>query len=372
MNRFIGLFFVLFSFVFLTIGAYQAYRQDWKIKNFKPVEAVIVSSDVASHTSRDSKGHSSTTYSPEITYNYIRNGKTFTAKGAYPISMSSSSSWAYKTVNMFPKGKNVTAYINPEDPHDGFVIKQYLFFPYFFLTFPLVFTAIGVFITVYSSSERRKLPRQVMGSQWYQLEPKISTFKKALAFLVSGGFTSAIGYFACIHYFISASRPYEIFSIITTAGIFGFESVFTGIGIYYLLLNKTVNEAQVFISGDKLKAGGSFKAAIRQRAKNPIFIEESLAGIKCVETNKRQSGGKTEIYTNTLYEDIKPLAQQRQVRAGENFECAVDINVPNNFPPSTPPGTKGYPIYDWYFSVKNKIAQSPDYKNDFYIFVENP
>lgn len=357
--------FVLVPSIFIGVGSYLAWNQAWKMKHFQPVDAVIVSTEIKKHNSGKR-----TTYSPEITYSYEKDGKIFTASGVYPISESRSSySWVRKTVSMFPQGQKTTAYIHPQNPGKGFLIRQWSFFPYFFITFPLIFIGLGLCALFMSSSTKPRVPRSISGGQWFLLEPHTSVFRKTVGFLVAGGLTGGIGCLACTHYFVSVGNAYETIAIVATAGVVLLASIFVGSGVYYLLLNRTVNEAQVFIAADKVKVGSSFKATIRQKIKSMVFLEEALVGLKCVKTAKEQDQGKTRYYTETVFQELKPAVTNRQLRVGEKFEYTVDISVPANLPPSSHAGSKDYPQYCWYVSLKNRIANSPDYSNDFHLIV---
>ena len=150
------------------------------------------------------------------------------------------------------------------------------------------------------------------------------------------------------------------------------ELIYTVMAVYYILLNKTVGEAQVFMNAQKITFPSTVKIAIRQKVKKPVLLEETLAGLKCIKTSRTRTRGKTKTYTETVYDELKPVESNRQLRAGENLECTVDISAPENIPPSTQADGSGYPRIDWFLCVKIRIASSPDYTNDFHILVENP
>jgi len=125
--------------VFMTVLplARMAGAGDWR-----PVPATVVSSSVTTHS--DSAG---TTYGVEIEYRYEVNGRSYTSdRRSFGMSGSSSGrSGKEKFVADHPPGKQVTCYVDPDDPTEA-VLNKGLSWSLLWGLFPLPFLLIGVFV----------------------------------------------------------------------------------------------------------------------------------------------------------------------------------------------------------------------------------
>lgn len=111
-----GGIFVLFG-VFLTYAIINsARRQNDAAKRFRPVEAYVVASRVAS--SRSGSGTTrTTTYRPEITYRYTVDGREYTSRTYHFMGVGQGShAAAAGIVDRYPVGGKVTAYYDPRRP----------------------------------------------------------------------------------------------------------------------------------------------------------------------------------------------------------------------------------------------------------------
>lgn len=116
---FLGL---LVAVAFVVGGGYLWAAQSGPIDDYEPVEATVISSEVVSGTEGDSK--------PAITYEYTVGGRTYTSSNVLPGPGESSAGDAHQIVDNHPEGKQVTAYYNPENPSESFLVKkQDLFIP---------------------------------------------------------------------------------------------------------------------------------------------------------------------------------------------------------------------------------------------------
>lgn len=81
------------------------------------IEGRVVSSEVVRKTSRDSDGHTSTTYHAEISYEYTVGGTGhYGDKVSFGDYGSSSRSHAAGIVGRYPEGKQVLVYYKPDKP----------------------------------------------------------------------------------------------------------------------------------------------------------------------------------------------------------------------------------------------------------------
>jgi hypothetical protein len=135
-----GLAFMGIAGVFLVVGGVMARRQARRLATYRPVPAMVLSSEVVG--SSDSDGR---TYSPNIRFSYTVGGQTHEGDSPLPVGkMSSSGNWAQKIVDRFPAGMKTSAYVDPADASNAFLVRHVSFLPYIFVLFPMIHFAVGL------------------------------------------------------------------------------------------------------------------------------------------------------------------------------------------------------------------------------------
>jgi len=136
---------LVFGGVFLLVGVTLTHMLVIKpllgllaARSWPAVPCEVVSSEVESHDSDDG-----TTYSVEITYRYIVDGRTYLSNRTSFVKMSTS---GYREkadiVAAHPPGARVTCYVNPADPTDAVLWREWQGAMWFGLI-PLVFALVG-------------------------------------------------------------------------------------------------------------------------------------------------------------------------------------------------------------------------------------
>ncbi len=137
----------LFFGLFLLVGASLTYAllgrplvMIVKARGFTPTNCVILSSQVV--TSASSKG--SSTYRIEMSYKYRVGGREYRSD-RYDWSVGSTSGRASKeaVVERYPEGSEATCYVNPRDPTDA-VINRDFEAVYLVGLFPMIFFVVGL------------------------------------------------------------------------------------------------------------------------------------------------------------------------------------------------------------------------------------
>ncbi|MDZ7616584.1 MAG: DUF3592 domain-containing protein [Patescibacteria group bacterium] len=146
-------------------------------KSWNAVAATVVASRVVTHQDDDGA-----TYSVDVLYEYEIDGRKISSN-RYHFSTGSSSGRAAKQaiVNDHPPGKPITAYVNPADPFDAVIDRDYPDDLWFGLI-PLVFCGAGLAMIVGSFYVRDK--RSVNGITWL---PAAAIEKQDAAFAAAGG-----------------------------------------------------------------------------------------------------------------------------------------------------------------------------------------
>lgn len=172
--------FALAGFGVLIGVVIPMWKNYYSAKDWVPTNATVIWSTVRSH-----KGDDGSTYSVDIFYKYSVNGHTYKSNG-YGLMGGSSSGRANKeaVVKEHPKGKSITCYVNPANPHQT-LLKRELGWWAAFTLFPLPFIAIGagglgfaLFGKSKSTKSSNSALRNVRAVQGK--EPKIAHFKPTL------------------------------------------------------------------------------------------------------------------------------------------------------------------------------------------------
>lgn len=111
-----------------TVGLYLSSRmlqRSLQRGEFERIEAEVLHSELRSQTETDS-GARSTTYFPEIRYEYTVDGETFTSESVYPTQLGGTSNHSkmQSLVDSHPVGERVEAYYHPENPDRSFLVDE--------------------------------------------------------------------------------------------------------------------------------------------------------------------------------------------------------------------------------------------------------
>lgn len=368
--RLFGVIFLLVGSIFMSVGMKLAWSQHRKITTCRPVQAEVVSSRVDISTSTDSDGHRSTTYRPVVEYRYSVSGVSYSSDDVQPLRISAGRGWAEKIVNSCPPGGQVEAFYDPSNPDRAFLIKQYSFFPYIFMLFPMLFVAIGLGVLISAGASSSKPPVPVASSSdWFEAKPASRIVDRRNACMVAAVLWHGIGLPVAGHYFAVAEAPYAVEAWVVTG-------IYEAIGIaplvmatYYAMLGGKVTDARVFISQQTISRGKEVAVGLRQKALNPIHVQEVRVGLVCKEISKTTHGSKTTYSTSTCFEEHTTLMEDQNLRSGEKLEASARITAPSGQAASTPHGATHYPRFRWEISVVVRLENSPDYKAGFPIFV---
>lgn len=82
---------------------------------------------------RDSDG---STYEPVVVYRYYVNDRAYTASRVTPLRMSRNGRCAHRIVAKYRKGATYTAYYDPADPSEAFLMRTRSILPWAFIVIP--------------------------------------------------------------------------------------------------------------------------------------------------------------------------------------------------------------------------------------------
>lgn len=372
----IGIVFTLMPAIFLAVGGGMAWSQHRRIATGQPVEALVERAEVLAQSG--SGRNRRTNYVPSITYRYSVQGREYVSSNTLPLSFSSSNqSWASAIVARYAPGTKATAYYDPANPAEAFLIREYSFFPYIFTVFPGLFLGLGLPMLAsglgligttpagHDAAVARPSPAE---PGWFELPPA-----KTLRATVLGRFIGAgamlVGLLGPAHYFLVADRPYS-----TVA--FGFVGVYLlvlliplAMGIHAWSVSRAVGDALVLIDRAVATPGQSLSVhaelpVLRARAEG-----ELRATILCKRTQVTGSGKHRR---TSVAEEFKVEGEAARVDPSAPdapLVAQLTVELDRFAHPTSPTGAN--PRYDWLIVVRGVFAGAPDYRAEFPLRVQS-
>ncbi len=150
--------FVIAGGVLLVVGARQM-QNGMESREWPGVPGKVLESKVTRHTSRDSDGHSSTSYKVEIEFAYEVDGQALEGDQlAFGQMNHNRKSQAEAKRRQYPKGKEVTVYYKPGEPETSVLETGITAGVWLFLGLGLLFFSIGTVMSIV-------LPRTIRRAQ---------------------------------------------------------------------------------------------------------------------------------------------------------------------------------------------------------------
>ncbi len=330
---------------------------------YRPVDAVIQSVHVKSHTSSGRHG-SNTTYSPDIQFSYSVDDHQYQSASALPISESASRSWASGIVRQFHKGQQTTARYDPEHPDKSFLVRRYSFmgvmFALFSMPFVFLFTC-GLGYAIVSQWVRpTTLPLQ--GDGTYELRPsgRLEWMWKFPAIISALWYGLAL--VVATDYFWRVGREFERIApiFLSIYGLIGLIPL--TIAIRQFRLSRRVHTPRVRLSTAAVRVGSPFVAFIEIE-----FLDYSgrsaEAGIVCDSLVGR---GKQE-RREPVYQEFRPCPFVAGANPGLSVGSMPMLAPAGSHESTVNPNER--PRYEWRLSIKTAFDDGAHYRCDFPIVV---
>ena len=116
-----------FCFVFFGVGVTMLMREQRRLSVFQPVTATVLSTRVEEHSDSDGS-----TYEPVIVYRYRVRDREYTASRVTPLRESRSGRWARRVTGRYQVGSEYTAYFDPGNPGDAYLLRSRSVIPWAF------------------------------------------------------------------------------------------------------------------------------------------------------------------------------------------------------------------------------------------------
>jgi hypothetical protein len=357
---------------------WSVIRQDQANHRFVPVDCTILSAQIERHSGKH------TTYSPEVHYSYTYKDHAYESTRILPISESGERSWAQGILRQVdpsgtagtvqirgieaPAAHRSTAYINPLNPSESILIRQYSFTPYLLSMAFLVATGIGAglcfgFIggalatmkAVPLDDRLLLLPtrnlRQRARQAWSWLFwIALSTLPLSIHWLMVAGIASAI-------------VPLFVVLLVLVC--------FATIAVRRRSIARHLSDARLLVKPAPMVRGTPFLIELESDAYSPLRVKSATACLVCTEHYKEKRGNKTSYGTRKHAERKVPLCTSCEVPPGQLLTGKGELLVAEGeYPPTTDVTVKLYPYYTWAVRVDIELDGLVDYQALFPLTVE--
>ena len=355
---------------FFSVGS--VLWQQHAIHDFVATPATISNVHITVHHGK------STSYSPEADYTYVYQGKMHQSKQLLPFSESSSRSWATHVIDEIqivggvvednPKGPlDGTAYVNPADPDEAILVREYSFVPYVFSLLALMGVVLGAGLAggVVTGGRSKMAAIALDESGWKLLLPA-KNLKRGARDAALWTIGSMIALLPVVAHWIFVAGQWDLM-----AGLFG---GLTGLFILALAViaarrwsvSRHMSDVRLRVKPAPMQRGQPFELEAEADAYSPLRVREVTAKLRCIEHYKEKRGNKTNYGTRTYKEERMHLGGAAEVAPGQVVEGKTETKPDESLPPTTDISVlKSYPYYTWEVRVAVKLEKMVDYEGVF-------
>jgi hypothetical protein len=377
MQRFLG----LLIFLAASVGAYFSIRsvlwQHQANRYFVAVPAQVLSTEVREH--RGNKG--GRTYSPEAPYTYGFQGGQYRSARVVAVSMSTSSrAWAQgvlgriaRTAPGGPEGGGFasTAYVNPRNPAEAILVRDYSFMPYGFGMGSLLAAAVGggMLIGVIGGRRTKMTAVALDDSGWRLLLPEVelhSQLRNAVFWLIGGSIVIVL---MPAHWLLVAGQggPAALASGGLTAA---FIAALAIVAFRRWSVAHHVSDARLRVKPAPVVRGAPVAIEVGIDAYAPLRVTQMNARVLCIEHYKEKRGNKVHYGTRTRGEKSVMLGGASETPAGQEIAGTAEVTLEPSLPPTTDITIKNYPYYTWEIRLKLALEGAVDYAAVFPLEVD--
>ena len=374
---FLPLFFLLFLVIGLAVGYFMFIKPVMLIKeseNWKKINCKILHSKVKSHS-----GDKSTTYSVDILYSYRVKDKGYKSD-RYDFFGGSSSGYQGKKeiVNRYPKGKKAKCYIDPGNPEEAVLSREYRTEMMLFAIIPFVFFLVGLIGVIGSTVSLLKKKRKAkeLNNDDYSKslnhnkisyekskseKPSLKAQSSPLA-SIAGVAIFAIFWNGIISIFLyQVYKGFEKGKPEWFLTLFMIPFVLVGIGtilaLIYTILKATNPKISIEVTPSQLYPGsdGEIKWTIKGKTSKISSFAIYLEGRERAEYRR---GTNTATATN-IFERIHIFSSEDNfTREYGNAKFTIQSDTMHSF-------KSAHNSIDWYITVHGEIKKWPDMLQKF-------
>ncbi len=336
-------FIVLTAGLFVGFGVHGAWRQQQMLRTYKPVPASVNQNEV-----RSSKLGG---YEPDVLFTYTARGKAYESEQAAPLRVSGSRSWA-EGITRRIQAQGSTAYYNPRDPSQAYLLPIGRFRPYGLILAGLALFGLGI-LPIRSGGVFAHEPVAITGGpfDWYFLTLGGSYADRVMGWSAAAILWYLLGAVVLAHYYMTTPPSYELKS-----GFVAALAVVAGLWPAYRAV--TAAGAAAIIGTPKAEMTqktAHLDGPIIVRVQQPFLRDTTVNEIRVALTCCRRNGlGSVRYYTSSQI-----VVEDRAVHAGEVIYGEFTFEVPEKKRhPSTAFTRWVYPRTDWQLELTARTAKT--------------
>lgn len=333
---------VLSAGLLIGLGVRGVWRQQRMLLSYQPVPAAVTKNDV-----RSSKLGG---YEPDVEYSYNVRGKTYQSGHVAPLRVNGSRTWVESVAHRV-RAEGSTAYYNPYDPAQAYLLPIGRFRPYGLILAGLMLLGLGL-LPLRAGGVFSHEPVSITGGQfnWYDLTPGGSHADRAMGWSAAAVLWYLLGALAVGHYYLATPPAYELKSAVSAVlyAVAGLWPVIRAIGAMDVASRLGVPKAHMTQKVARLHK------PIIVRVEQPFLRDTVVRELRVVLTCTRRDGlGSVRYYTAS-----QVLVEDRAVRAGEMIHGEFSFEVPDKKRhASTLFSRWDYPRTDWQIEVVARTAK---------------
>ncbi|HVX86198.1 MAG TPA: DUF3592 domain-containing protein [Phycisphaerae bacterium] len=364
--RFWGVVLLLGGLALALVAVNSIAEQDRAIRTFIPTPATVDSTGIDVY-----HGRRSDSYSPRIRYEFIRDGKTHFGTGIFPVDASGSSDWASSIIAQFPENRPITAYVDPLDPDNAILIREYGSSPYWGALVTCAAAFVGAMMLLgYTRAAPRTMRALSLGASGFHLllPPKNLRRQKWEAAAWTAGFLLP-ALLIDTHY-AARGWPYSaggwFLLLVTATG----AAALLFWAIHRWLTTRVISDARLQISPLPLVRGEPLTLQVEWDALKDLHVQNVDARLVCLKCYREKRGSKTYTGTSVLGEQSLPMHGHHDTAHGAILQAAADAAVSAQYPPTSDPPAKraaAYLYHVWEIRLHVQLADAADYRERFIV-----
>ncbi len=341
----------------------DVWTQHRRITTWVAAPATIQDAGVQSRVEGSGKNRR-TVHFPVVSYRYHADGIERAGHQVLPLTITGGRAWAQELAGRFSPGQSATAHVNPEDPNQAFLVREYDPEPYGgLLGAALILLVVPWVIVAVSAGLRHRKPGTVPETPGHRLLPRVTVRECARASL----FTAMIAFGAAIPvwgHFLSVAPGWDTDVQLSTALIALVLIGLGGMGVYFGRLAGSLDDAHLWIPEPHLTIGRPALVRLSHRPRADLPAESYEWRLACHSIPHKG--------TPTLVGHLEaPARRDLKLRAGRPIELEQEFLLrPGEFPCSSPAGSPS-PHFQWNFEVTVRIPMHPDYRARFLVEVRD-
>jgi hypothetical protein len=362
--------FAGFGLIFGGIGWWWVAVQHYRLATYVPVQATILESRVVPGGKES--------YEPFIRYSYVGQERRYEANRVLAVgSVSTTGTWPWRVCAQFPTGASATAWRSPKNPADSILLRDVELFGHVFAMVGFVCFFVAAYALFQSIRGRRTTvaPRRRRDGT-FDLRQE---FPIRWAFYLSALRAVAwYAYYAVVlgDYLVLTKDPFDL-------SFLGSAAVTAGVGIFWIVptwrcwrLCHDFTNARLSADRNQFRLGEAVRLRLDQAILRPLKIEELSLGAVCMRSDRDET--RTALSASVSYfpaaiasSTYKKLEVNRDYLPGSQLSANCELVFPAHAPPSSPPNSTTFPIYQWFLVLEVAASEQPKLSVRFPIVVES-